>query len=382
MSARKVPQLVAISEFDSIPDDAVRSLSTARKVSSTDFHSLEDNNSNGPASGLEAFFAHRVRKSGENLVVDSDPRGSTSSSDVGVKREYDDSDTAPDADAVLAKKDTNKKARTETEALRLSDVPVQFHKALHAAHDLFKVSKLKYQVIEDSSKKLITSLENALECSKDALTCKENLVVHYEEVIAAMKAKFKDSWEIEMKISERNTAIIDLLKKTNITMKSQLKETAELLTITNEEHEEQMKSIRLGVNELRYVTEFGESSTRGAAICPISLTQLMPKETVIMFLSECSCNCMVGFESSGPFMKKYAEGEELQCLKCNSDVTSIKATTTTNGEIFFAWRDIEATTECHSIDEVYKARHAKMDQDKADKILQDRSAMSSNAASG
>ena len=384
METRDNPVRAVLTGFDSIPDDevVVDSSNATSIVSSADPSALVAESSEshsdksedmkpGPASGLKSFFAHRIRRtSGGLLVVDADPRGSSSNSSVNVKRERDtDGIVAVKQEILESTEPLRKKARPEAHSLK--DVPIRFHAVIQNAYNIMEVTVSKHESLEKASKKVIDSLEKALECSKAARKCQETLIGKYEDSITVFNNKATECRDLQIKLMDKYNSVIATLKKKNAELRTQMDVRDEVIANREDEHDETLEEIRLSVNELRYVSEFGESSTHGPAICPISLNELMPNEAVMMLRADCNCNCMVSYEHARTFIDKFAGGEVVKCLICNSTVTSIEATTTRNGEKAFAWRNLEAFTECHSIGQVYEFRIAKLEKDKADKTLRD-----------
>ena len=426
MLTREVgPTKAPLDGFDSIPGDisprhAVRSIATATSVfdnnsSETDVNPMprvvdvdavsiteddtDDNLTNGPAAGLYKFFEHRLRNR-EDSVGGKRCRTLHSTDDVveprnkingvvSVKQEIDsaggevlcngasavpdkqDIDSTGDEVHVNKKTKTDKTDKTDASA-PIEDTAVLSDRAqLDETIEKFKIYRMKSEDFATASENLMKGLQQALDLSKDSIQAKSGLIVMYRDTANMLRVKFSEVLDDKNELIGVQKSLMLSLKEDANSLREDIKEKDKILLDTNDDHEDIMEDVRTSVNELRYVMEFGESSSRGVVICPVTLNPLMPKQTVLMMRADCDCNCMVAYDAASPLIKKFMDGDDLQCMTCNSDITSVYATTTENAEKLFAWRNVENATQCKSMDNVYEDRLAKIEKDKADKTQQD-----------
>jgi hypothetical protein len=136
--------------------------------------------------------------------------------------------------------------------------------------------------------------------------------------------------------------------------------------MSRDEHKDKLQTIRDKVDELRYVDEFGLSATKGVPFCPITRSDLHPKQTVVMLRATCNCNCMVAYDSAGPLIQASLNEEVVKCILCNTTVDDVVATTTEQASKIFAWRCVEDVTECNNLEQVYTLHTKKVEEDKAE----------------
>ncbi|KAJ1470492.1 hypothetical protein T484DRAFT_1847637 [Baffinella frigidus] len=456
MTARGIgPERTELDQFDQIPavDDAtrtyaVRSLHTARPVtgqrkfgaapvSSTsatedganDAADIKDDivlpvvaavPSNGPHSGLRAFFAHRINFTDpDNTAVDTVAATTTAVDTVATTTttvdtlatcasvcsaassdsELNDTnipahmlvcngasaawspDTSPDSSM-----STHKRKQDDRVATDATDIPgPQQQPPKRQQSDYLGVC---YQNMLDAQQQSAT-YKKGMEQAQDKL-------VYYKR-IAELSNENKDKafkiLEVAKNQIEKLTLAVNsstelirlntiLSVAKDVTISTQkasiraLQETVAVVTETQTEskeiHDAKMDLIRESVNDLRYVDEFSTSLSRGATLCPVSRNELHPKETVLMLRADCSCNCMVQYDSAGPLIRNNMDGEEIKCMTCNIIVDSIKVTTVENAEKIFAWGKVEEMTGCDNLDELYTIRAEKLEKDKADQVHQNK----------
>ena len=370
-------------EFDSIPgDNVVHPITnpTNSNVNAIDSSApvsvSNDSVPNGPEAGLFNFFAHRIRDRGDTFVVDADPRVTVSESRTDTKRGRENISQSTDtivcngAAAVPVKQEidstggevhVNKRTKTGKDESHLDGTVRNDKQLLPETLERFNSYRLKSDQVAVASEDYVTSLHAALDSSFD----------QYKEILTAYRVKHERIIDIQKDLINDWKGRATKLKEDVKSLEAELKEKDKILFDTTEDNEDKMYGIRECVNELRYVTEFGESYSRGVAICPVTRNQLMPKESVLMMIADCDCNCMITYDAAGPLIKKFMDGTHLQCMTCRADVTSIKATTMENAETLFAWRNVQIATECHCLNDVYAARLAKVEKDKADQTRQD-----------
>jgi hypothetical protein len=120
-------------------------------------------------------------------------------------------------------------------------------------------------------------------------------------------------------------------------------------------------TVRTSLNNLRYVLDYREDPSRGMMRCPITLTWLVPNETVVVIKGTCECNCMVKIAVEVYLDDKVRRGEEIHCLVCGTLATGIMKTTVHQAEKNFAWKRVEKLTSCHSFGVVAKRRLRKLE---------------------
>ena len=266
--------------------------------------------------------------------------------------------------------DSSKKARMES--LSLKDVPIRYHAAINATLDMFKVTESAYRVYDESSQKVILGLRKEIECHEATIACQDSLAESYASSFNAMKDKFIERCENQKVLDAKHAELVGLLKKTNLALVEQYR--ADLSDLQDELDEKiaNIIEIRMSVNEVRYANEFGESSSRGQMICPITMNPLMPKQAVIMLMAACNCNCLVGVTAEArPLLDKFVADGTTKCFHCNTEVVALKITTTEEAAKAFAWRAVEEHLGCDTIDDTYQLRIAKTEKDQHDKTIRD-----------
>jgi hypothetical protein len=234
------------------------------------------------------------------------------------------------------------------------------HAALKISHDL---NLANYDIMEKDAATIefYKTTIHAFKMSVDNDRNAASIVIKSQENFIEMHRKYAK----DMK------AIINILKVDAENHNAALDEKDKILFDTKEEHLDSLEAIRISINDLRYVSEFGESYSRGTSICPVTRMPLMPLQTVVMLRAECSCNCMVTYEYADRLIQKFKTGEDVSCMTCNRIVYAIKVTTTENAEKLFMWRDVEANTDCDKRKEIYTLRAEKLEQDRKNQEQQD-----------
>jgi hypothetical protein len=231
-------------------------------------------------------------------------------------------------------------------------------------------NNILHDIAIDSAKEIVRS-------TVEVVKIKNEVIAAQKTALDKMTAIHKTRTSIAELLKENEYKRIALLGECITKLKEDIKKKDTLMADRHEEHMITLESVRLKCNELRYATEFGESLSRGKPMCPISRNFIMPKETVLMMLGTCRCQCLVKYQYAAPLIKQYHSTDPdeapLMCMTCNSDVDDVHVTTAENAAILYAWHDLESVSGCDELDGIYADHVKKTEKDKADQTLQDTS---------
>ncbi|KAJ1469626.1 hypothetical protein T484DRAFT_1754342 [Baffinella frigidus] len=318
----------------------------------------------GPAPGLRAFFAHRIH------VRDDTDVQMNESSGAGCKRHYGNDDT-PVCNGAAAAVSVDEESGPLAKRARVDGSDEDVSARMQVAEEAATFYKKKAEDVTKASTRLTNALTASLANANQINVLKDRMIEGFKEAAVLRKLNFD---KVAADHRELISIHLDRIKNLQIHVKAVTDTIAlkdDLLSDAKDEHENTVKKIKDSVNEMRYVTEIGSSSKKAQQTCPVSTDLLLPSETVVMVFAECECNCMIKYDCAQALIKSFDNGDAVKCMLCRSAVTSIKVTTTKNAEKLFAWRDVEAYTECNSVEDVYKQHATIVERLKAETAHQD-----------
>jgi hypothetical protein len=131
-------------------------------------------------------------------------------------------------------------------------------------------------------------------------------------------------------------------------------------------------SIKLqdALSDYNYAKLVKWSHKLGAMSCPISMTMLLPDESVSVLVG-CQCNCMIKEKWATWVEDKLRTDNSINCLTCGEPITKIVHSTVAKAVADFEWAKIEKLTDCDNAEDVSDRYDARMTQERLEKKQQD-----------
>jgi hypothetical protein len=233
----------------------------------------------------------------------------------------------------------------------------------------FKASSLRYANV-------VKKLKND---AKAKLASTDRMVADLSKKVDAYRTDFDKLFILHAgKISDMKVSQESALDKAAAASDERLENEARfkqmeknLLEIIDKQ-DERFEKIKIANNDLRYAQKFDISASRDIPWCVMSLSNIMPMESVVALLSPCQCNCMIKADKSYHYIKMHHEAKSFKCPKCRSAVVyDIEMTTAMQAEHSFAWRVIENLTGCNTDVEIMEKRLVDLQKLETDKTTQD-----------